>query len=197
MPSIEKQVAATVLQKPIEETIGGETYQIAPPSCATIILASELVAQLPAIQLNPENIASETLYVAKDCRILGDLLAVLILGAKGLSETIIMPETIEKTVEKIVYDEYLFGLIKRPKKIPVTITETVEKEVEVDKQAELAKKLLLDVGPKEIRSAVARLLDKLEIGDFFGFTTSLLEINLLRQTREVTTTAFGQSSPEQ
>lgn len=172
MPSIEKQVAATVLQKPIEETIGGETYQIAPPSCATIILASELVAQLPAIQLNPENIASETLYVAKDCRILGDLLAVLILGAKGVRE------------RKEVVKKRFWGLIRE--------TEIIE----VDKQAELAKKLLLDVGPKEIRSAVARLLDKLEIGDFFGFTTSLLEINLLRQTREVTTTAFGQSSPE-
>lgn len=196
MPTIEKKVAATVLQKPIEETIGGEIYQIAPPSCATIILASELVAQLPVLQLNPENIASETLYVAKDCRVLGDVLAVLILGAKGLKETISVPETVEKTVEKIVYDEYLFGLIKRPKKITLTIMETVEKSVVVDKQAELAKKLLLDVGPNEMRSAVARLLDRLEIGDFFGFTTSLLEINLLRQTREVITTAYGQSSPE-
>lgn len=196
MPTIEKKVADTVLQKPIEETIGGEIYQIAPPSCATIILASELVAQLPILQLNPENIASETLYVAKDCRVLGDVLAVLILGAKGLTETITIPETVEKTVEKIVYDEYLFGLIKRPKKIIVTVSETVEKTVVVDKQAELAEKLLLDVGPSEMRSAVARLLDRLEIGDFFGFTTSLLEINLLRQTREVITTAYGQSSPE-
>ena len=172
MPTIEKKVADTVLQKPIEETIGGEIYQIAPPSCATIILASELVAQLPVLQLNPENIASETLYVAKDCRVLVDILAVLILGAKGIRE------------RKKVVKKRLFGLIQK--------TEIIE----VDKQAELAEKLLLNVGPSEMRSAVARLLDRLEIGDFFGFTTSLLEINLLRQTREVITTAYGQSSPE-
>lgn len=173
MPTIETKVAATVLQKPIEETIGGVTYHIAPPSCATIILASELIAQLPVLQLNPDNIASETLYVAKDCRILGDVLAVLILGAKGVCE------------RKEVVKKHFFGLVRN---VEIVV---------VNKQAELAERLLLDVSPSEMRSAVARLLDRLEIGDFFGFTTSLLEINLLRQTREVKMTAFGQSSPEQ
>lgn len=191
---IESQVAKTVLQQREEIIVGGEVMEVAPPSTATLILTSEAAAQLPRVKLDSENIAGEVLYIAKDCRVLGDVVAILILGAKGLTETVKVPETVEKTIERTVYDEYMFGLIKRPKVITETITETVEKEVVIDRKAELAKKLLEDITPRELHNLTVRLLKALQIADFFGLTTSLIEINLIRQTREVVseTTASGQ-----
>lgn len=191
--NIESQVAKTVLQQREEIIVGGEVMEVAPPSSATLILASEEAAKLPRIKLDSENIAGEVLFVAKDCRVLGDLVAILILGAKGLTEVVKVAETAEKTVERIVYDEYLFGLIKRPKTITETITETTYKEEVIDRKAELAKKLLEDITPRELHNLTVRLLKALQIADFFGLTTSLIEINLIRQTREVVseTTASG------
>lgn len=189
--TIEQKVSETILQKMQEVTIGGATYQVAPPTTSTLILASEHISKLPSIKLDGDKILVETLYIAKDCRVLGDIVAILILGAKGLTEIVKVPEIVEKTIEKIVYEEYLYGLIKRPKIITETISETVEKEVTIDRKAELAKKLLDEIPPLELNDLMAVLLRKMQISDFFGFTTSLIEINLLRQTREVGTTAFG------
>lgn len=190
--TIEQKASETILQKTQEVKIGEETYQVAPPTTSTLILASEYIAQLPSIKLDGDSILIETLYIAKDCRVLGDIVAILILGAKGLTEEIKVSKTVEKTIERTVYDEYLFGFIKRPKVITETITEIVEEEVVIDRKAELAQKLLDEIPPLELNNLMAMLLRKMQISDFFGLTTSLIEINLLRQTREVGTTAFGQ-----
>ena len=87
METIENRTANAVLQEPVEIEIAGEIYKAAPPSIATLILASSAISKLPQINLDSENIASESLYIAKDCEILGEIIAVLILGAKGLKET--------------------------------------------------------------------------------------------------------------
>lgn len=170
MKDIESKVSKTVLQQTEEIMVGGEIMEVASPSTATIILVSEETAKLPHMKLDGENIAGEVLYVAKDCRVLGDIVAILILGAKNLSTT--------KTVEK----KRLFGLI------------TERKEITIDNKAQLAKKLLEDVSPRELHNLTIRLLKTLQIADFFALTTSLIEVNLLRQTREVgnETTASGQ-----
>ena len=58
----------------------------------------------------------------------------------------------------------------------------------------LAKMLLEEMTPSELHLLLARLLTRLQIGDFFGLTTFLLEINLIRPTKvvsETTTTASG------
>lgn len=161
MPGIESKVAKTILQKTEKVIIGNETMEVAPPSTATLILVSEETAKLPHIKLDSENIAGEVLYVAKDCRVLGDIVAILILGAKNLLTT--------KTVEK----KRLFGLV------------TERQEITIDNKAELAKKLLEDITPRELHNLTVLLLKALQISDFFGLTTSLIEINLIRQTREV------------
>ncbi|MDR0659093.1 MAG: hypothetical protein LBG18_09235 [Mediterranea sp.] len=166
--TIESKVSKTVLQQQEEVIIGDEIYKVSPPSVATLILASEAISQLPYVNLDSKNIASESLYVAKDCRVLGDIIAILILGAKGLKET--------RTVVK----ERFFGLIKK------------EYVIIIDHKANLSKKLLEGLQPRELHETLARLLNTLQIGDFFGLTASLIEINLLRQTREAGTTAFGQ-----
>lgn len=159
--NIESRVSKTVLQQREEITVGGEIMEVSPPSTATLILVSEETAKLPHIKLDSENIAGEVLYVAKDCRVLGDIVAILILGAKNLRTT--------KTVE----EKRLFGLI------------TERREITIDNKAELAKRLLEDITPRELHNLTVRLLKALQIADFFGLTTSLIEVNLIRQTREV------------
>lgn len=164
---IEQQVAETILQKTIEVHVGDMVYEAAPASTATLILVSGLVSQFPIVQLSEDNVMIETLSIAQDCRVLGDILAVLILGAKGLKET------------REVIEPKLFGLWSK------------KKTVVIDKQAELADILLKELSPRNLNSLLVELLTSMEIADFFGLITSLLEVNLLRQTREVGTTVSG------
>lgn len=176
--TIESKVANTLLQSPTIERIGGKTYQVAPPSVATLILISEAISFMPAIKLNSENVINEVLSIAKDCRPLGEIIAIMILGAKGVTET--------KRVMCPVEKRFLFGLIKYKRE--------KEQEVIIDRKTELAKTLMEDLSPSELHNLAARLLSRLELSDFFGLTTFLTEINLLRPTKVVMneTTAFGQ-----
>lgn len=170
--TIEQRVGATLLQQPRQISIAGKTYSVAPPTIATLILASEAISLLPQEYLDEEHIVEETLRIAKDCRVLGDILAILILGAKGLTE--------ERTTEERTF----FGLRRR---------RTVRK---IDRKRELADELLETLAPRDLSRLISELLRDLQLGDFFGATTSLLEVNLIRATREVgtETTAHGRSS---
>lgn len=175
--TIEEKVAETILQKDIEVTVGGKKYKAAPASTATLILASEAVSRLPEINLDPEKVVEESLSVARECRPLGDIAAILILGAKNLTETVKTRQTVEK--------RRLWGLVKW--------TEEVEVEQVIDRKAELAKQILEELSPRALNLLVAQLLQKMELGDFFGLTTFLTEINLMRPTKvETKTTASGQ-----
>ncbi|MDR0864957.1 MAG: hypothetical protein LBO74_08500 [Candidatus Symbiothrix sp.] len=168
MDTVESKVSKTILQQQEEVVVGGETYKVSPPSAATLILASEAISKLPTVELNPDDIAIESLYIAKDCRVLGDIIAILILGAKNITET------------KKVVTKRLFGLVSD------------ENEVTIDNKAILAKKLLENVEPRDLHEIMARLLKTMQLSDFFGLTVSLIEINLLQKTRETVMTASGQ-----
>ena len=116
--TIENSVASAILEKSIDNIdIEGVTYEIAPPSTATLILISEIVATLPVVKKVPaEEIVTSVLHYARYYRPIGDIAAVLILGAKNLIE-----------YRTIVQEKrYLFGLIRRK-------TETT---IKVDKKAE-------------------------------------------------------------
>lgn len=170
---IESKVADAILQRTKEIGIGGAAYNVAPPTTATLILVSELVAQMPQIKLDAKNILSESLLIAKDCRVLGDIAAVLILGAKNLRQ--------KKTIER----KGFWGLFCPPI------------EVVIDKQAELSGAILQSYSPKKLNELIIELLTGMEISDFFGLSTSLIEVNLTRATREVEkTTASGHKSQE-
>ncbi len=174
--TIEDNVAGAILQKDYEITVGDKKYKAAPASTATLILASEAISHLPHISLNPEKVVEESLSMAKDCRALGDVAAILLLGAKNLSKTIKTRQTKEK--------RYLWGLIRR--------NATVEVERTVDRKTELANEILENCSPKSLNLLIGGLLQKMELGDFFGLTTFLTEINLLRPTKVVNeTTASG------
>ena len=167
--TIESKVASAILEKPVASIeLDGKTYDISPPSIATLILASEIVSGLPAVEpVSKDKIVYWVLRNAKNYRALGDFVAVLILGAKGLSETI---------TRKVVKSR-LFGLRKVE----------IEEKVTIDRKAELSRIILENVRPSVLFNIVIRRLNDLEVGDFFGITTSLGEINLLKPTKEVAT----------
>jgi len=165
--TIESRVAAAILEKPVAEIeIEGEVYKIAPPSIGTLILVSEIVASLPIVEkVGNDKVVYSVLYNARFYRPLGDMAAVLILGAKNLTEER------ERTIEKRCF----FGLIRRKK----TITEVV------DKRKMLAKQIIENMRPSVLFNIVIRRLEDMEISSFFGITTSLSEANLLKPTMEV------------
>lgn len=166
--TIEEKVSAAVLEKPIGVLeINGVRYPVAAPCISTLILASEIISTLPIIEpCNDKNeIFASVMRTAKDFGKLGDLVAVLILGRKGLTE--------EREVEEVVTKCH--GLIRLKRKVKVV----------VDRKAELAELILDNVRPSVIERVLIRRFNDLEIGDFFGITTSLSEINLLKPTKEV------------
>lgn len=172
--TIEQQVAQTVLQQPKEIKIGDKTYKVAPPSLATLILVSEAVSHLPHIKLDDKRVMQEVLSVAKDCRELGDIAAILIIGAKHINDEVKRQQTKRKRL--------LWGLFSK------TRTETI---IETRKEA-LCRELLEDIKPSELHNIIAEILLQMEVGDFFGLTTFLTEVNLTRQTKvETAPTASG------
>lgn len=166
--TIENLVASAILEKDIAEMdIDGKVYKIAPPSIATLILVSEIISHFPIVEQDvpKEKVLYYVLHYAKQFSALGELVAILILGAKGLVE-----ERVEITEKR-----YLFGLIHRKQ----------ERKILVDKKAELAKIILENVSPTKLFDIVVKRLNKLEITSFFAITTSLSEANILKPTKEV------------
>lgn len=165
--TLESKVADTLLQKTREVKIGNKTYKAAPPSTATLILVSEAVSYLPKRRLSIKDIAAESLSVAKDCKYLGDIAAILILGARNITATIRTQRTERKPC--------FWGLFSRE----VTyMTDTV-----IDQKEKLSKEILETLSPHELNELITQLLSGMELGDFFALTTFLTEINLLRQTK--------------
>lgn len=165
--TIEKRVAETILQQPTEIKVGNKTYAVAPPSVATIILVSQYVAQLPAIKLSDERLIEDILGAAKDCTALGDIAAVLLLGAKNCKQEVERKEQVR--------EPWFFGLLHRTR-------EVIVKEV-VNSQAEVAKELLETLSATELYALCMQILGTLQLADFFGLTTFLCEINLTRPTK--------------
>ena len=173
--TIEEKVAQTILQQPEEITIGGKTYTIAPPSVATLILVSGWISRLPNIILDENKIMEESLFIAKDCVELGDIAATLILGAKLVNDFVESRHTERK--------RHLWGLFST--KHTVVKYET--------KKERLSRELLEDTTPRNLHNIVAQALLKMQVGDFFGLTTFLTGINLMRPTKVGTeVTASGQ-----
>ena len=156
METTERKVAKTVLQQAERITVGKKTFTVEQPSVATLILASEAISRLPKARLDSEKIVEESLYIARDCKVIGDIIATFIIGAKK----------------------------GRKSGIPALIHDI--------RKRRLARMLLEEMTPSELHLLLARLLMRLQIGDFFGLTTFLLEINLIRPTKVVSeTTASG------
>ena len=170
--TLKQRAAETILQKAAKVKIGGKEYEAAPPSIATLILVSEAVSRLPQRKLDDKSIVSECLAVAKDCRPLGNIAAILILGARHINEKANDPQT-----ECKGWFRRLFSHKQKP----------------ITKKEALAKEIIDTYTPTELHGLIAMLLQRMDLADFFALTTFLTEVNLLRQTKvETETTAFGQ-----
>ena len=165
LTTIESRVAATILERSVGELeIEGVKYNIAPPTLGTLILASEIVSVFPDItDVEQSQRLFKALFIAKNFKPLADLAAVLILGAKHLTE--------EREVT--VTQRKFFGLIKRKMKVKQT----------VDVRAELAEKILLNVRPSTLFDVIIKRLRDNEIMTFFAITTSLNAANILKPTK--------------
>ena len=162
--TIEQRVASAILQKPIGSIeIDGRVYNIAPPSTATLILISEIVSTLPVVEKVPKDkIMYSALHFAKDYKPLGEMAAILILGANHLTE------------ERDIPRKRILGIIPRK-----------PKRIIVDVKSELAGQLLHNVRPSILYDCIIKRLQDMEIASFFVITTSLSEANILKPTKEV------------
>jgi len=163
--AIEKKVTKAILQQPEEFKVGGKTYNAAPPSIATLILASEAISRLPQKPLDQEHATRDALAYAKDVKPLGELAAILILGAKSIDDKV--PVVVEEE------RKYLWGLIKRRTKRRALAS---QKEL-------LAKDILESCSPQELNTLLYNLLKRMQVADFFALTTFLTEANMIRQTK--------------
>ena len=81
---IEEKTAAAIMQHDELVKIGRRTYKVARPSVGTLVMASAAVAKLPRVMMNPDTALEDVLRVAKDCRPIGEVIAIIVLGAKGM-----------------------------------------------------------------------------------------------------------------
>lgn len=82
--TIESRAAQTILQKSVRVTVGGRTYEAAPPSTATLILASEAISRIPGAVMDEGKVVESSLAIARDCTPVAEVAAILILGAKEI-----------------------------------------------------------------------------------------------------------------
>ena len=92
-----------VLQDALKVEVGGEIYTVAPPTLATTIRVSELASQLP--MQDAEDKLSFVIEKAKHTRILGSIVATLILGElkRNLKEKAEYKHTFRKIEKDALY----------------------------------------------------------------------------------------------
>lgn len=158
---IERKVADAILEKKVGTLeIEGKQYNIAPPSIATLILVSEIVAGLPIVEkVDNKQIVYSVLHYAKDFKALGEMAAILILGAKECKRSEKKP-----CFYRI---RHFFGYEYKPTK------------------DELAEIILQNVRPTVLFDVIIQRLKDMEVSSFFAITTSLSEANILKPTKEV------------
>lgn len=175
--TLEKAVADAILERASDSiTIDGLEFDIAPPTPATLILISELVSTMPTVNRDAPNVLYEVLGTAKDLRVIGKIVATLILGAKRIRENRIV-ETTKKTKSR----RWSW------RKLRMVETETVKARTSQSEADWLADKLLYEVTPQTLLKVVAKRLGNMQLADFFELTTSLSAANITKRTKEVET----------
>lgn len=164
--TVEQRVASAILERKLATIeIDGVKYDIAPPSVGTLILVSELASTLPVMPtVEKDKQVYAVLRFARDFKVIADIAATLILGANALTR-----------IDEETLTERKWLLFKR--------TRTVRKTI--DARAELADKILRYVSPSVLFQVIVKRLEDMEVGYFFGITTSLSEVNILKPTKEV------------
>ena len=170
-------MADAILQEPIVVTIDGTRYEVAQPTIATLIKASKYISYLPAFDIEATDVLSEVLRNAKDCKIIGKIVATLILGARRLAENRIVSHTryVVKAKKK-----HWWQLRKTADDI-CTVKETITLR-EVDWLASVVSERMSIV---ELRDLLITLLGSMQVADFFGITISLSATSLTKPNEEM------------
>ena len=180
--TIEQQVAEAILQQATTSIeIDGHTFEVAPPSPATLILVpihshprlSATTSQMTAIDKKTDNILFETLRTAKDADVIGKIAATLILGAKRIREARQITVATKRTWS---WRKMRF----------------VTEDVTMPEFDFLTRAILEEISPATLSQVISQRFLDMQVADFFGLSTSLSEINITRRTREVEETASGE-----
>lgn len=145
---IESQAADVVFDRQMTVVAGGRTFVLQRPTMATLIAASEVIAELPDRQLDPEKIVTESMAVATSCEPIGRIAAILLLGARKGKSSSALKEALWRA-----------------------------------RTRRYGRELLRSLTPDEMKDLIIGILNGAKVGDFFGLTTSLIEVNLLRRTK--------------
>lgn len=148
-------VADAVLQTEKDVVIGARTYRVAPPTTATLIMVSRLIPQLPAEEPDGDNVLAWVLGNARHYGMIGDILAVLVLGAKRCREG----------------GGKSLRWLKKGRKRHIT------------EQEELAEYILEETSPSEQVALMTELIGRMQVASFFGLTTFLSGLNILKVTK--------------
>ncbi len=152
---MEEQVSKTILEEKESVNIGGESYNVAPPSIATLILFSKYVSKLPKESLSEKTAIASLLQNADKLHYVGYAIASVILGAEKVKSK---QSTIKRFWHKIF-----------------------NKKTELELLAEKINHS--DV--ENVSNVFLTILSSLKLNVFFQLTTSLIEMNLTKPTREV------------
>lgn len=175
--SIEKKTAEAVLEREQDVRVGGRMFSMPQPTLATLIMASELIAELPDF-LKEENatLIEAVMKHTDKLNVIARIAAVFVLGAARIKEGYDVPVNVAETVEKRVL------WFKRKK---------VEVRTEYVKEIDYIQRLIIEtMTPKELGMMLAQCMGFVELKDFFGATVSLSGVNLLK-SREAGMIASG------
>lgn len=174
MTNIQARVADELLQVPETFSFGGIKYTIAPPTFGTLSRVSAMLTRIPAAVEIPEKGKEFETIVASAHKygIVPRIVAMLILGAKEAEK----PDTSTRE------GNISFLGIRRKKRRGI---------VQRTKLDALAEKLDLEASPSELKNAIAPLLERLELKDFFVLTTFLHRLNVTKPTKVEEATAPG------
>lgn len=155
--------------------VNGEDFMYAPPTVDAIIEFSEGLEELPTIiatEIDEQYV--ELLAKATECRIIGIMIAKLIVG-----------EYIHKKYIDKVIEPRWWEIWKKPN--------TIREEEPYDSViTRLSNMLLRGLSPLDLYGLYIRMLTRIQVHEFHQLFFSLNEINLLKPTKTTRTTQSGQ-----
>ena len=77
---MEEKVAQTLLEEPTTIIIGGEAYQVAPPSIITLVRASKYISKIPTDTISEGNIFGSIIHNAEEYENIAWAISVIVLG---------------------------------------------------------------------------------------------------------------------
>lgn len=158
MNHLEALTADTLLQNPVAITIGDEKMMVSKPTLGTLAEASKYIALLPDLEKTDwEQSISYSFANAERCSVIGDVLAILILGRKIAAE--------EVTVKTGGFWKWKRTEVKTRREI-------------------LAKRILDECSCEDIMEILTEVISINKLAFFLKITAFLRETNLLRKTRK-------------